>query len=92
MSQVYSLPTSISHQNVENILLAVGKILNQLSPGNTLSINCKELIVFDSSALSIILSIKRRAEKATVTVKLTEIPEKLASLAKVYDLADIVLS
>jgi phospholipid transport system transporter-binding protein len=72
--------------------LAVEKILNQLSSGNSLTINCQELKVFDSSALSVILSIKRRAEKATITVKLTEIPEKLASLAEVYDLADIVLS
>jgi phospholipid transport system transporter-binding protein len=92
MNQVYQLPTSVSHQNVESVLLAVEKILNQLSSDGTLTINCQELIVFDSSALSVILSIKRRAEKANVTVKLTEIPEKLASLAEVYDLADIVLS
>jgi len=92
MNQVYKLPTSVSHQNVESVLSAVEKILNQLSAGSTLTINCQELKVFDSSALSVILSIKRRAEKATVTVKLTEIPEKLASLAEVYDLADIVLS
>jgi phospholipid transport system transporter-binding protein len=92
MNQVYQLPTSVSHQNVESVLLAVEKILNQLSSGDTLTINCQELKVFDSSALSVILSIKRRAEKATVTVRLTEIPEKLASLAEVYDLADIVLS
>lgn len=92
MNQVYQLPTSISHQNVESVLLAVEKILNLLSSGNTLTINCQELKVFDSSALSAILSIKRRAEKAAITVKLTEIPEKLASLAEVYDLADIVLS
>ena len=92
MNQVYQLPTSVSHQNVEGILLAVEKILNQLSTGGTLTINCQEIIIFDSSALSVVLSIKRRAEKASVIVKLTEIPEKLASLAEVYDLADIVLS
>jgi phospholipid transport system transporter-binding protein len=92
MNQVYQLPTSVSHQNVEDILLAVEKILNQLSSGGSLTIDCKELIAFDSSALSVMLSIKRRAEKASVTVKLTEVPEKLASLAEVYDLADIVLS
>jgi len=92
MNQVYQLPTSIYHQNVESVLLAVEKILNQLSSGSSLTINCQELKAFDSSALSVILSIKRRAEKATITVKLTEIPEKLASLAEVYDLADIVLS
>lgn len=92
MNQVYQLPTSVSHQNVESVLLAVEKILNQLSAGGILTINCKELIIFDSSALSVVLSIKRRAEKVSVKVKLTEVPEKLASLAEVYDLADIVLS
>jgi phospholipid transport system transporter-binding protein len=92
MNQVYQLPTTVSHQNVEGVLLAVEKILNQLSSGNSLTINCKELKLFDSSALSVILSIRRRAEKATVKVHLTEIPEKLASLAEVYDLADIFVS
>jgi phospholipid transport system transporter-binding protein len=92
MNQAYQLPKSISHQNVEGVLLAVEKILSQLSSGDTLTINCRELIVFDSSALSVVLSIKRRAQKVNVIVKLTEVPEKLASLAEVYDLADIVLS
>lgn len=92
MNQVYQLPINISHQNVEDVLLAVENILTQLSSGSSLTINCQELKAFDSSALSVILSIKRRAEKANISVKLTEIPEKLASLAEVYDLADIVLS
>lgn len=92
MSQVYQLPTNVSHQNVEDVLLAVENVLTQLSSGSSLTINCQELKVFDSSALSVILSIKRRAEKANISVKLIEIPEKLASLAEVYDLADIVLS
>lgn len=92
MSQIYQLPASVTHQNVESVVSAIEKLLNQASPGSSLTINCRELKVFDSSAISAILSTKRRAEKAAVTVRLDNIPDSLSSLAKVYDLADIVLS
>lgn len=92
MSQIYQLPASVNHQNVESILLAIEELLKQTSSGSSLTINCRELKAFDSSAISAILSIKRRAEKSGVTVHLDNIPDSLSSLAKVYDLADIVLS
>jgi phospholipid transport system transporter-binding protein len=92
MSQIYQLPAIISHENVEDVLLAIEKILKALPSSGSLTINCQELKSFDSTALSLILSIKRRAEKSSVAIHLNNVPEKLASLAKVYDLADIVLS
>jgi ABC-type transporter Mla MlaB component len=42
--------------------------------------------------LSIILSIKRQAQIQSVNVQLDAIPEKLASLATVYGLSDVVLA
>lgn len=92
MSHIYQLPKTIDHQNVEIVVFEVEQIINQLPLGSSITINCQELTTFDSSALSAILSIKRRAEKVAVNVHLHQVPEKLASLAKVYDLADIVLS
>ena len=92
MSATYQLPNIVSHENVEEILAAGVKVIEQLSAGRVLTIDCQLLKTFDSSALSVILSLKRVASKRGVIIQLNAIPEKLASLAKVYDLADIVLS
>jgi phospholipid transport system transporter-binding protein len=92
MSATYQLPHQISHENAEEVLAAGARSLQELSTGSVWAINCQSLQSFDSSALSVILSLKRRAAKASVTVELMAVPEKLASLARVYDLADIVLS
>jgi len=54
-------------------------------------IDCKDLQSFDSSALSMILSMKRQAKEQSIKVHLDAIPEKLASLATVYGLSDVVL-
>jgi phospholipid transport system transporter-binding protein len=92
MSATYQLPQQISHENAEEVLAAGARSLEGLPAGSAWVINCQSLQSFDSSALSVILSLKRRAAKASVTVELMAVPEKLASLARVYDLADIVLS
>jgi phospholipid transport system transporter-binding protein len=92
MSTSYQLPLVVSHENVEEILAAGVKVIEQLSAGSVLTIDCQLLKTFDSSALSVILSLKRVASKRGIIIQLNAIPEKLASLAKVYDLADIVLS
>jgi ABC-type transporter Mla MlaB component len=54
-------------------------------------LGCKSLEFFDSSALSAILSMKRHAQQKNISIVLEAIPEKLASLAKVYGVADVVL-
>ena len=92
MSATYQLPQQISHENAEKVLAAGARSLEGLIAGTTWIIDCQSLQSFDSSALSVILSLKRRAAKASVMVELMAVPEKLASLARVYDLADIVLS
>lgn len=92
MSAIYQLPQLISHENAEEVLAAGARSIEALPAGSTWVINCQSLQSFDSSALSVILSLKRRASKASVAVQLNAVPEKLASLARVYDLADIVLS
>ncbi|MFM1806055.1 MAG: hypothetical protein RL212_314 [Pseudomonadota bacterium] len=92
MSISYQLPLVVSHENVEEILAAGVRAIEEKDAGSVLTIDCQLLKTFDSSALSVILSLKRVASKRGVIIQLNAIPEKLASLAKVYDLADIVLS
>jgi phospholipid transport system transporter-binding protein len=42
----------------------------------------------DSSALSLLLSLRRRAEAAGSNIEFRNIPDSLASLAKLYGVAD----
>jgi ABC-type transporter Mla MlaB component len=67
-------------------------MMKTLARGSLMVIDCKDLQSFDSSALSIILSIKRQAQIQSVNVQLDAIPEKLAILATVYGLSDVVLA
>jgi ABC-type transporter Mla MlaB component len=67
-------------------------MMKTLAQGSLMVIDCKDLQSFDSSALSIILSIKRQAQIQSVNVQLDAIPEKLAILATVYGLSDVVLA
>jgi len=88
----FKFPSKIDHANVESVLATgLGK-MKTLAQGSLMVIDCKDLQSFDSSALSIILSIKRQAQIQSVNVQLDAIPEKLASRATVYGLSDVVLA
>jgi phospholipid transport system transporter-binding protein len=89
---LYSLPTKILHENAQSVLSEGMVALASVSVNNALNIDCQKLDTFDSTALSIILALKRQAQKRAVTIQLQDVPEKLVSLAEVYGVANIVLS
>jgi anti-anti-sigma factor len=88
----FKFPAKIDHANVEGVLANGLGMMKTLSSGSLMVIDCKDLQSFDSSALSMILSIKRQAQMLSVNVQLDAVPEKLASLATVYGLSDVVLA
>jgi phospholipid transport system transporter-binding protein len=88
----FKFPVKIDHANVEGVLASGLAMMKTLSQGSLMMIDCRDLQSFDSSALSIILSMKRQAQAQAVTVQLDAVPEKLASLATVYGLSDVVLA
>jgi ABC-type transporter Mla MlaB component len=88
----FKFPSKIDHANVESVLATGLGMMKTLAQGSLMAIDCKDLQSFDSSALSIILSIKRQAQIQSVNVQLDAIPEKLASLATVYALSDVVVA
>ncbi len=90
-TQDFQLPAEINHGNVEEVIQAGLLAMKSFKAGEMMSINCQNLTQFDSSALSVILSLQRQAQSQSIKIQLIAIPEKLASLAKVYGLADIVL-
>jgi phospholipid transport system transporter-binding protein len=88
----FRFPAKIDHANVEDVLASGLSMMKTLTSGSLMVIDCKDLQSFDSSALSVILSMKRQAQIQTVNVQLDAVPEKLASLATVYGLSDVVLA
>jgi len=88
----FKFPAKIDHANVEGVLANALDMMKTLAKGSLMVIDCRDLQSFDSSALSVILSMKRQAQTQSVKVQLDAIPEKLASLATVYGLSDVVLA
>ena len=88
----FKFPAKIDHANVEGVLANALDMMKTLAKGSLMVIDCRDLQSFDSSALSVILSMKRQAQIQSVKVQLDAIPEKLASLATVYGLSDVVLA
>ena len=91
MAFQFQLPAEILHGNVEDILAQGIAVIDAMPSGDVLSIECYLLETFDSSALSALLSMRRRAQEKNIHIQLSAIPQKLASLAKVYGVADVVL-
>jgi len=88
----FKFPAKIDHANVEGVLANALDMMKTLAKGSLMVIDCRDLQSFDSSALSVILSMKRQAQTQSVKVQLDAVPEKLASLATVYGLSDVVLA
>jgi phospholipid transport system transporter-binding protein len=88
----FRFPAKIDHDNVESVLASGLGMMKTLAQGSLMVIDCQDLQSFDSSALSMILSMKRQAQAQSVNVQLDAVPEKLASLATVYGLSDVVLA
>ncbi len=92
MTASFKFPAKIDHANVEGVLANALSMMKTLASGTLMVIDCKDLQSFDSSALSMILSMKRQAKTQSVNIQLDAVPEKLASLATVYGLSDVVLA
>jgi phospholipid transport system transporter-binding protein len=91
MALIFHLPSQITHKNIEAVLADGLVAINACETNGCLTVGCESLEFFDSSALSAILSMKRHARQKNISIVLQSIPEKLASLAKVYGVADVVL-
>lgn len=88
----FRFPAKIDHANVESVLASGLGMMKTLAQGSLMVIDCQDLQSFDSSALSMILSMRRQAQAQSVNIQLNAVPEKLASLATVYGLSDVVLA
>lgn len=92
MTERFDLPAMVNHENVQAILEQGLSVLGKLSDGDRFSVDCSNLTHFDSSALSLVMGLVREAQKKSATVTLEKFPEKLASLAQVYGVAELVVA
>lgn len=58
--------------------------------GREVRLSAAELTDFDSSALSLLLSAARQCSEQGAMLKLTDAPEKLRELARVYGVAELI--
>ena len=92
MTQRFDLPAVVDHENVQAILEQGLSVLGKLSAGDQLNIDCSKLTQFDSSALSLVMGLIREAQGKSVSITVEKLPKKLASLAQVYGVAELVVA
>ena len=68
--------------------IEAGQVLD--AAGREVRLSAAELTDFDSSALSLLLSAARQCSQQGVTLKLSDAPDKLRELARVYGVADLL--
>ena len=68
--------------------IEAGQVLD--AAGREVRLSAAELTDFDSSALSLLLSAARQCSQQGVTLKLSDAPDKLRELARVYGVAELL--
>lgn len=86
MAPSLELPPRVDHANATAVLADLTRRLQQAGEGVSVTLNLDELVHFDSSALSVLLTLKRRAAEADQTLQMTNWPTKLLDLVEAYGL------
>jgi len=83
------LPDSITHSTA----LACLELLKQqltAEPAHAVLVSASGLQRFDSAALAVLLEVRRLALQMHQTFAVQEIPERLADLARLYGIAELL--
>ena len=82
----FSLPAKITHQEAQGVLARFQDRLNNLKAAQdkTFEIDASALTVFNSSALAVLLGLKRELHMKGLEMKVQHLSEPLQNLAKVY--------
>ena len=82
-----ALPDTITHDNAQHVLSALSR---QLPTEGLVGIDAGALVKFDSSALSVLLGLARKAQAHDQVIWVTNWPELLWSLVQAYDLTQVL--
>ena len=79
-------PQCVDHANASIVLADLITRLQQVDDGAPVVLGLKALAHFDSSALSVLLALKRHAVTSGQSLQITEWPNKLLDLVEAYGL------
>jgi phospholipid transport system transporter-binding protein len=83
------LPDSITHTTAVACLEALKQSL-VTEPSDKVTVAASGLSRFDSAALAVLLDLRREALKLSKTVVLKDMPQRLADLARLYGIAELL--
>lgn len=83
------LPATLTHNTatacLAELLLAVGS-----EPSACVAVNAGSLVQFDSTALAVLLALRRAVLPVGKTLSLNAVPPRLSDLARLYGIADLL--
>ena len=79
-------PQRVDHANASTVLADLTNRLQQVGDGAPVVLGLKALAHFDSSALSVLLALRRHAVTSGQSLQITEWPHKLLYLVEAYGL------
>ena len=86
---VLNLPAKITHNDAEAL---ARKLIGQVSAQpDVVMVGAQHLIEFDSSALAVLLACRRAAWAAGKQFSINSLPDKLAQLAGLYGVAQLLV-
>ena len=84
-----SLPERLTLQEAAPVLERLGREL-QKQPGPTVSLNASSLNVFDSSAVAVLLELRRTLLAQGKTLSVIEWPQRLRDLVGLYGVNELL--
>ena len=88
---VVSLPERLTLQEAVTVLERLGRALKQL-PGPTVVLSASALKVFDSSAVAVLLELRRSLLAQGKTLAVQERPKRLDDLVGLYGVGELLPS
>ncbi|UFS55545.1 STAS domain-containing protein [Comamonadaceae bacterium M7527] len=82
-----ALPATITHDNAQSVLSALSR---QMPAEGVVGIDAGALAKFDSSAISVLLGLARKAQAHGQVIWVANWPELLWSLVQAYDVAQVL--
>ncbi|RPE67531.1 phospholipid transport system transporter-binding protein [Tibeticola sediminis] len=83
------LPQALTHQNARSVLRSLVSSV-RATPEATVVVDARDLGQFDSSALAVLLELRRQARALNKGFAVAHLPAKARLLAQVYGVAELL--
>lgn len=85
-----SLPSELTHSQANALLAQLRAGLDAAPAGETVVVDASALERFDSSALAVLLELRRIAQRSQKTLQVQAQPPHLSDLAKLYGIETLL--